>query len=127
MKFTAVVGNPPYQIQTKDTSDNPIYHLFIDESYKLANKVALIHPARFLFKAGKTPKEWNERMLADIHVSVKFYEQNSSTIFPNTDIKGGIAITYRDVNTELGPIGSFTSHYELNSILSKVQKEYKLF
>lgn len=122
MKFTAVVGNPPYQIQTKDTSDNPIYHLFIDESYKLADKVALIHPARFLFKAGKTPKEWNEKMLADIHVSVIYYEQNSSTIFPNTDIKGGVAITYRDANADIGPIGSFTSYHELNSILNKVKK-----
>ena len=121
MKFTAVVGNPPYQVQTKDTSDNPIYHLFMDESYKLADKVTLIHPARFLFNAGKTPKEWNKKILSDKHTKVIFYEQKSSKVFPNTDIKGGIAITYRDANKDFGAIGSFTSHPELNTIREKVE------
>jgi hypothetical protein len=121
MKFTAVVGNPPYQVQTKDTSDNPIYHLFLDASYKLSDEVALIHPARFLFNAGKTPKEWNQKMLCDKHIKVIFYEQNSSKVFPNTDIKGGVAITYRDQGKDFGGIGVFTSHTELNSILSKVE------
>ncbi|MBP9763523.1 MAG: Eco57I restriction-modification methylase domain-containing protein [Candidatus Pacebacteria bacterium] len=122
MKFTAVVGNPPYQEQTKDTSDNPIYHLFMDESYKLTDKVALIHPARFLFNAGKTPKEWNQKILNDKHIKVIFYEQQSSKVFPNTDIKGGIAITYRDTSKNFGEIGSFTSHMELNTMLEKVEK-----
>lgn len=121
MKFTAVVGNPPYQIQTKDTSDNPVYHFFLNESYKLADKVSLIHPARFLFNAGKTPKEWNKTILDDSHVKVIFYEQNSSKVFPNTDIKGGIAITYRDVNKKFGKIGIFTSYPELNTIREKVE------
>jgi len=121
MKFTAVVGNPPYQEATKDTSDNPIYHLFIDEAYKLAGKVSLIHPARFLFNAGKTPKEWNKKMLKDKHIKVVYYEQQSSKVFPNTDIKGGIAITFRDANKDFGAIGTFTSFPELNSILYKVE------
>jgi superfamily II DNA or RNA helicase len=121
MKFTAAVGNPPYQIQTKDTSDNPVYHLFMDESYKLADKVALIHPARFLFNAGKTPKEWNKKILNDKHTKVIFYEQQSSKVFPNTDIKGGIAITYHDISKDFGKIGSFTSHPELKTIQEKVE------
>ncbi|HSD99073.1 MAG TPA: Eco57I restriction-modification methylase domain-containing protein [Patescibacteria group bacterium] len=121
MKFTAIVGNPPYQEETKDTSDNPIYHLFIDEAYKLAEKVSLIHPARFLFNAGKTPKEWNKKMLNDEHIKVVYYEQKSSKVFPNTDIKGGIAITYRDASKFFGAIGTFTSFPELNSILNKVE------
>ncbi len=126
MKFTAIVGNPPYQEQTKDTSDKPIYHLFMDESYKLSDKVALIHPARFLFNAGKTPKEWNNKILNDRHIKVIFYEQQSSKVFPNTDIKGGIAITYRDTNKDFGEIGSFTSHPELNTIREKVE-DHKYF
>ena len=36
------------------------------------------------------------------------------------DIKGGIAITYRDENATPGPIGIFTTFAELNSILQKV-------
>jgi len=121
MKFAAVVGNPPYQENTKDTSDNPVYHLFIEESYKLADKVCLIHPARFLFEAGKTPKSWNIKMLKDPHIKVIYYEQKSSKVFPNTDIKGGIAITFRDAHQEFGPIGVFTQFKELNGIILKVK------
>lgn len=57
-KFYGVIGNPPYQEQTTGTSDKPIYNYFMDESYSVGLKVELITPARFLFNAGKTPKEW---------------------------------------------------------------------
>jgi superfamily II DNA or RNA helicase len=123
MKFTAVVGNPPYQIDTKDTSDVPIYPLFIDVSYILGEKACLIHPARFLFNAGKTPREWNKKILKDENLNVIFYEQESGKLFPNTDIKGGIAITLRDSSKVLGPIGVFTNHEELTQILTKVKME----
>ena len=121
MKFTAVVGNPPYQVQTNDTSDKPIYNLFIDESYKLADKVVLIHPARFLFNAGKTSKEWNEKILKDPHIKILYYVQKSAEVFPNTDIKGGVVITYMDTKQNIGPIGSFTKFDELSQILKKVK------
>src|SRR5699024_8936109 len=39
MKFDVIIGNPPYQDETKDTSDNPVYHLFMEESFKIASKV----------------------------------------------------------------------------------------
>lgn len=121
MTFDVIVGNPPYQESTKDTSDNPIYHYFIDESFKLASKVVLIHPGRFLFNAGKTPKIWNKKMLNDSNIKVLSFEQKSNSIFPNTDIKGGIAITYRDKEENFGKIGVFTSKSELNSIVIKVE------
>ena len=127
MKFDAVVGNPPYQESTKDTSDNPIYNYFIDTAYKLSDKVILIHPARFLFNAGKTSKKWNQKMLNDKNVKVVYYEQKSFDVFSDTDIKGGIAITYRDKNTNFGKIGVFTSFPELNLIRKKVEdnKDFK--
>ena len=67
MKFDVIVGNPPYQETMAGTSDNPIYNLFYDNAFELCNKVSLITPARYLFKAGKTPKDWNEKMLNDEH------------------------------------------------------------
>ena len=121
MKFDVIVGNPPYQEPTKDTSDNPIYNYFIDKAYKLADKVVLIHPARFLFNAGKTSKKWNQKMLNDKNIKVVYYEQKSFDVFSDTDIKGGIAITYRDKNTNFGKIGVFTSYPELNLIRKKVE------
>lgn len=120
LKFDVIIGNPPYQDETVGTSDNPIYHLFMDESFKLAEKVVLITPARFLFNAGKTPKAWNRKVLNDKSLKVIDYEQNSEKVFPNTDIKGGIAITYRDENKNFGKIGVFTQFEELNAILEKV-------
>ena len=120
VKFDVIVGNPPFQEETEGTSDKPIYPAFMDESYEIAEKVTLITPARFLFNAGKTPKIWNQKMLNDSNLKVSYYEQNSAKIFPTTDIKGGIAITYRDQSKELGPIGTFTVFHELNEILHKV-------
>lgn len=59
MNFSAVIGNPPYQVSSKDTSDAPVYHLFMDAAFKIAPVVSFITPARFLFNAGKTPKVKN--------------------------------------------------------------------
>ena len=125
MKFDVVIGNPPYQEETKDTSDKPIYNYFMSEAYKFADKVCFITPARFLFNAGKTPKKWNAKMLNDEHLKVAYYEQDSSDVFPNTDIKGGVAITYRDTQKNFGKIGTFTHFEELNSALRKVLNSEK--
>lgn len=122
MKFDVVIGNPPYQEETEGTSDKPIYNYMMDAAEEIADKVCLITPARFLFNAGKTPKAWNRKKLNDPHFKVNYYEQDSSKIFSNTDIKGGVAITYRDNNKDYGAIGTFTAFNELNSIYQKVYK-----
>lgn len=123
MKFDYIIGNPPYQEEVEN-SDNKtfkpsIYNLFMDAAYEIADRVELIHPARFLFNAGQTPKVWNEKMLSDPHLQVLYYEPDGSKVFANTDIKGGIAITYRDNAIEYGAIRTFTSFPELNSIMRK--------
>ena len=117
MKFDYVIGNPPYQETQEGTSDNPIYNCFMDAAYEIAEKVELITPARFLFDAGKTPKVWNEKMLEDEHLKVEYYEQDSSKVFSNTDIKGGVAVTYRDKSKIFGAIDTFTQYPVLNNIL----------
>ncbi len=120
MKFNAIVSNPPYQDTTEKTSDNPIYHLFMDIAFKISDKVSFITPARFLFDAGKTPKEWNKKILNDDHFKVVWYKSHSQDVFPNVDIKGGVAVTFRDLNQNFGKIGNFTSHDEIQDILNKV-------
>lgn len=128
MNFDAIIGNPPYQETMSGTSDNPIYQSFYDVAFDLCKKVTLITPARYLFNAGKTPKNWNQKMLNDEHLKVVFYEQNSSRLFPNTDIKGGLAITYRDASKIFGKIEFFTNYPELKTILEKVRKsDFKTF
>lgn len=120
MKFDAIVGNPPYQETTVGTSDKPVYNYFMDIAFRLANKVTLITPARYLFNAGKTPQDWNTKILNDEHFKVVLYTPNSTDIFPNVDIKGGVAYFYRDAQRDFGKIGSFTAYDELNSIYKKV-------
>lgn len=123
MKWDFCVGNPAYQETQDDTSDKPVYNYFLDEAFKVAEKVEMIHPARFLFNAGKTPKAWNEKMLNDSHFKVEFYEQNSDAVFKGTDIKGGVAITYRDSTKCFGTIGTFSHFEELRTIKQKVITE----
>ena len=123
MKFDFVIGNPPYQGETigdNTTYAPPIYHLFLDSAYAIADVVEMIHPARFLFNAGSTPKAWNHKMLNDEHFQILHYEPNSSEIFSNTDIKGGIAISYHNIKKRFEPIETFTSFPEINSVLKKV-------
>ena len=125
MKFDAIVGNPPYQIMATGDANgsDPIYHLFIDAACKLGEKVSFIHPARFLFNAGKTPKDWNEKMLNDEHYKVVQYWANSGDVFPTVDIKGGVAVTYWDKNKTFEKIGTFVAYDELRTILEKVKAE----
>ncbi len=126
MKFDYIIGNPPYQEEVEGdnkTYAKPIYDRFLDASYKLGNVVEMIHPARFLFDAGSTPKAWNEKMLNDQHLKVLWYCDDSKKVFANTDIKGGIAVTLHDENSILGPIRIFTRFPLLNTILEKTQND----
>ncbi|MDO4679777.1 MAG: Eco57I restriction-modification methylase domain-containing protein [Aerococcus sp.] len=122
-KFDVIIGNPPYQEET--IGDNkgfapPIYHKFLESAYEIGDIVEMIHPGRFLFNAGSTPKAWNKKMLNDEHLKVLFYEQDSSKVFQNTDIKGGVAVTYHDLNQEFDSISVFTPFEELHNIMQKV-------
>lgn len=122
MKFDYVIGNPPYQEEQEGDNANyapPIYNKFMEGAYAVSDRVELITPARFLFNAGSTPKAWNQLMLNDPHLKVEYYEADSSKVFPATDIKGGVAITYRDATKDFGAIKTFTAFPELTSIYKK--------
>lgn len=122
MKFDFVIGNPPYQEENKNNGrQSPVYHLFMEEAFKTANCVEMIHPARFLFDAGQTPKAWNKKCLNDEHFKVLEYEADASKVFPTTEIKGGVAITIRDASKDYGAIKIFTSHEMLNRIVRQVR------
>lgn len=87
--FDYVIGNPPYQeeqisddvLGSKKNYAPPVYNIFMDEANKISNKTELVHPARFLFNAGSTPKKWNEKMLEDEHFKVLMYEPQQFTTF----------------------------------------------
>ena len=123
MRFDFVVGNPPYQDETVggNTSFAPqIYHVFLDASYKVSDRVELVHPARFLFDAGSTPKDWNRKMLQDKSFKVLEFYPNATSVFPGIELTGGVVISYHDTTKDFGPIGIFAAYEELNSILRRV-------
>ena len=77
MKFDFVIGNPPYQDETLGDNKEfapPVYHKFLENAYDIGETVEMIHPARFLFNAGSTPKQWNEQMLQDPYLKVLYFE-----------------------------------------------------
>lgn len=122
MKFDFAIGNPPYQEEVENNGRaNPVYNHFMDAAFEVADKVELIHPARFLFNAGQTPKAWNRKMLYDEHFKVLDYAQNSKDIFPSAELTGGICITYRDATKVFGAIEEFSQFEEINSVIKKIQ------
>lgn len=123
MKFDFCIGNPPYQedVAKKGDRANPVYDKIMEAAYKIADVVEFVHPARFLFNAGQTPKAWNEKMLNDEHFKILYYTPKSEEVFPNVDIKGGVAISIRNANKIFGKIGAFSAFNELNTILYKVR------
>ena len=120
MKFDVVVSNPPYQEKIESTSDGPIYHLFMNLAYQLSEQATLVTPGRFLFNAGKTPNTWNEKMLNDVHLKVVSYNSRSKDVFPDVDLKGGIAITVRDKKQIFEKISAFSNYIEVNNIVKKI-------
>lgn len=125
-KFYAVIGNPPYQEEFSDegnkTYAKPVYDDFMDSAEEVADRVELITPARFLFNAGSTPKAWNAKKLSDPHFTVLQYEADASKAFPNTDIKGGVAVSLYDGTRTLGPIGTYIPYDALRSVWEKITK-----
>lgn len=107
MKFDVVVGNPPYQENDNGKRDDgaanasasPLYHYFFDLAKKVSNgKIDLIFPARWLTGAGKGLGNFSKKMLNDTHIkSISIYK-DSSKIFPNTEIKGGVLYLIYDKN-----------------------------
>ena len=118
MKFDAVVSNPPYQV---GVNKEPLYHHFISIGMEIGDLGTLIHPGRFLFNAGKTPKAWNQKMLNAEHFKVVKYWKKSDEVFDAVDIKGGVAVTMWDKQNVIGPIGTFVLHDELRTIQEKVE------
>lgn len=128
LKFDAIIGNPPYhepRAGEDAVKSNPLFHLFFNGAFELSNKILYIVPGKFLFNAGNTPKEWNQKMLESKHVKVEKYEHDSSQIFNNTSIVGGVAVIYCDTSREFEPIEFFEPIEWVRNIRRKMsQKKY---
>lgn len=94
MKFDAIVGNPPYQLEggSGGNNDAPIYQIFAKISENSTSKyVSLIMPARW-FAAGRENLlgDFRNNMIHNKSLRKMIVYSNGVDIFSNVEIKGGI-------------------------------------
>lgn len=92
LKFSAIVSNPPYQIMDggAQASAAPIYHHFVFLAKEINPKYfSIIMPARW-YSGGRGLDEFREKMLSDIHIERLDDCLKPDSIFPGTNIRGGL-------------------------------------
>lgn len=102
MKFDAVVGNPPYQDNggSGGNNDAPIFQHFCRIASKITrNYVSLIIPSRW-FAAGRENLlgEFRKEMLNSGKIEKLVVYSDSSTLFSNVEIKGGVCYYLENVS-----------------------------
>ncbi len=100
MKFNAIVGNPPYQINvatersiTNAAQSTAIYPKFIQIACALKpDYISMITPSRWMTKQGQgVPDQWVEDLLNSNHF-IKIYDYpNAGDCFQGVEIKGGVS------------------------------------
>ena len=93
MEFSAIVGNPPYQLMggSGGTNDSPIYQYFCQMAKNIRpNYVALIIPSRW-FAAGRDNLlgDFRRQMLKEGGLRKLVTATDSKYFFPSVEIKGG--------------------------------------
>lgn len=92
MQFDVIIGNPPYQMTggAGGTSDSSIYHLFVQQAFKLEPRfVSMVIPSRWM-AGGRGLDEYRAEMLNSGHVRSLTDFSDSGAAFPGVQIKGGI-------------------------------------
>ena len=100
MKFSAIVGNPPYQIMDGGTDRGaiPVYHHFMNISKRVRpNYISMIMPARW-YAGGRGLDEFRSGMISDTHLFRLHDYELSKDLFPTVDIAGGLCTFLWDNN-----------------------------
>lgn len=100
MKFDFVIGNPPYQeMNSSNKMSRSVYPDFVRESKNIGKKVSLIMPARWTSgESGpyKETKGFINEMIDGNHIKSFVLYPNSTDLFNNVDIKGGVCFYVYD-------------------------------
>jgi hypothetical protein len=148
MKFTAIVGNPPYQVMDggAGASATPVYNNFVDVAKRLAPQyISMIIPAKW-YTDGKGLESFRTDMLNDKRIAKITDFTDSRDCFENVDIAGGIcfflwdsiyhgncefcsmhhgtkAVALRDLSSS----GNFIRDIDALSIIEKVTNQQCVF
>lgn len=104
MKFTAIVGNPPYQqvVAQRESSNGQkvsvsIFHHFQTVSDKLGRYTSLIYPgARWIHRSGKGLEQFGKAQINDPHLCLLKFYPISTDIFKEVGIADGLSIVMKD-------------------------------
>lgn len=93
IKFSAVVGNPPYQENNgggkASSSGGSIYPLFVNLAADLKPiYVSMITPSRWYTGGGNSMQEYRNQISNNISILCDFH--NAKDCFDNVEIKGGV-------------------------------------
>ena len=116
MKFTAIVGNPPYQVMDggAGVSAKPVYNLFVDVAKLIKPRsISMIMPAKW-YTDGKGLGEFRNTMLNDKRISKLVDYEDSRDCFSNVDIAGGVCYFLWD--------NEHNEHCEFTSISQGIRK-----
>lgn len=128
MKFDIIIGNPPYQENTSDSSNQgkPIYNQFVD-IFKSLNpqKLSFIIPSRW-FAGGMGLDSFRKNMLEDKCMKTLVDYNNAKDCFPSNSISGGICYFYRDANYT-GDCNVININGDKKNEMIRSLDEYKIF
>lgn len=94
MKFNAIVGNPPYQINDGSgaaaDSAVPVYHYFVNTT-KLINPryISIIMPSKWMV-GGRGLKGFRKEMIEEHRIQIFYDYEDSGECFKGQNIDGGI-------------------------------------
>lgn len=148
MKFTAIVGNPPYQVMDGGgkAAAMPIYNQFVNLGKSInPDYLSMIMPSRW-FAGGRGLDDFRAEMLSDKRISKLVDYPDARNCFPNTVISGGICyfrwesrysglcefenITEMGVDKSVRNLSEFAIFIRFNigvNIVHKIQKHVKNF
>ena len=119
MKFNAIVGNPPYQIMDggAGVSATPIYNLFVDIARRQKpSYLSMIMPSRW-YSGGKGLDSFRDSMLSDRCISRMDDFLFPDSVFPNTNIRGGLCYFLWDLKYD-GKNGTRVVTHGRNEVIS---------
>lgn len=104
MKFDFVLGNPPYQLETENETENgqkrskSIFHLFQQEADSISNDgTILVYPGgRWIQQSGRGVAQFGKNQLNDTRLKKVIFYSDAKQVFKDADIADGISIVLKN-------------------------------